>query len=63
MQTSGAHGLVYLLELFKEFKPYAWAPTCITNLYKMLANASRWSVEKKIDGEKKNDHKGEDKGH
>ena len=25
-QTSGARGLSYLLELFKEFKPYTWAP-------------------------------------
>ena len=63
MQTFGAHGPTYLLELFKEFKPYVWAPACLTNLYRMLINVTRWNAEKKIDEEENDDYKGEDEGH
>ena len=28
-----------------------------------LTNASRWNAEKKINGDEKKDHKGEDEGH
>ncbi|XXG88055.1 hypothetical protein AAC387_Pa12g0320 [Persea americana] len=35
--TSGGRGLAYLLELFREFKLYAWAPACLANLYWILA--------------------------
>ncbi|XXG76591.1 hypothetical protein AAC387_Pa08g0904 [Persea americana] len=46
-QTSGARGPAYLLELFKEFTPYVWAPVCLANLYRMLAKATWWGQDTK----------------
>ena len=40
--SSGARGLTWQLELFREFKPYAWGPACLARLYRMLARAMRW---------------------
>ncbi|XXG46971.1 hypothetical protein AAC387_Pa02g1692 [Persea americana] len=60
-QASGARGPAYLLELFKEFKPYAWAPACLANLYRMLAKATWWNREKKEGEEEGEDKKGQDK--
>lgn len=42
MNGSGSRGQAYLLELFREFKPYAWGPTCLLNLYRMLARVVKW---------------------
>ena len=70
-QTSRARGPAYLLELFKEFKPHAWGPACLANLYRMLKNATWWNKEKTEVGEEekkeqglegKNEHR-EDEGH
>ena len=71
LQTSGARGPAYLLELFKDFKPYAWAPACLANFYRMLANATRWNKEKRgvggdgknEQGEEGNNEHGEEEGH
>ncbi|XXG41516.1 hypothetical protein AAC387_Pa01g1958 [Persea americana] len=62
-QTSGARGPAYIFELFKEFKPYAWAPACLANLYRMLTNAFRWSQEKIVGGEEGDGDQGEKEGH
>ena len=62
-QTTSAHGPAFILELFKEFKPYAWAPACLANLYRMLTNASRWGSEKIVDVEEGKDKQGELEGH
>ena len=62
-QTTGARGPAYILELFKEFKPYAWAPACLANLYRMLTNASRWGPEKLVAVEEGKDKQGELEGH
>ena len=62
-QTFGARGPTYLLELFKEFKPYAWGSACLANLYRMLANTTQWNKEKAGVGEEgKNGHE-EEEGH
>ncbi|RWR91080.1 serine/threonine-protein phosphatase 7 long form [Cinnamomum micranthum f. kanehirae] len=39
--TSGSRGNAYLIELFEDFKPYAWGPACLANLYRSLTRASR----------------------
>ena len=62
-QTTGAHGLAYILKLFKEFKPYAWVSTYLANLYKMLTNVSRWDLEKIAAVEEGKDKHGELEGH
>ena len=62
-QTYGAHEPAYILELFKEFKPSAWAPTCLSNLYRMLTNAFRWSPKKIVGGEEGVGEQGEKEGH
>ncbi|RWR76322.1 cytochrome b561 and DOMON domain-containing protein [Cinnamomum micranthum f. kanehirae] len=50
VRTDIWRGPAYLLELFKEFKPYAWAPTCVGNLYRMLTKGVKWSGIKNIEG-------------
>ena len=47
--ASGSRGPAYALELFKDFKPYAWAPACLANLYRMLNKGVRWVGLKKIE--------------
>ncbi|RWR73212.1 serine/threonine-protein phosphatase 7 long form [Cinnamomum micranthum f. kanehirae] len=37
--STGTSALASLLSLFKEFKRYAWGPTCLANLYRMLSKA------------------------
>ncbi|RWR85250.1 serine/threonine-protein phosphatase 7 long form [Cinnamomum micranthum f. kanehirae] len=39
--TSGSRGNAYWIELFEDFKPYAWGPACLANLYRSLTRASR----------------------
>ncbi|RWR73353.1 serine/threonine-protein phosphatase 7 long form [Cinnamomum micranthum f. kanehirae] len=39
--TSESRGHAYLLELFETFQVYAWAPTCLANLYRTLSKANR----------------------
>ena len=53
--TSGGRGPAYLLELFKEFKPYAWAPACLANLYWILAKAVKCVKDKAEDGHQEGD--------
>ena len=48
--ASGSRGPAYLLELFREFKPYAWAPACLANLYRMLTKGVKWSGIKNTEG-------------
>ena len=62
-QTTGARGPAFIRELFKEFKPYAWAPACLANLYRMLTNASRWGPEKIVAVSEGKDKQGELEGH
>ena len=55
--SSSARGPAYLLKLFKGFKPYAWAPAYLANLYRMLAKAVQWVRDKEEggdEGKKKN---------
>ncbi|RWR97172.1 serine/threonine-protein phosphatase 7 long form [Cinnamomum micranthum f. kanehirae] len=47
--ASSSRGPAYALELFRDFKPYAWAPACLANLYKMLNKGVRWAGLKKTD--------------
>lgn len=35
--ANGLRGQRWVLELFREFKPYAWGPACLANLYRLLA--------------------------
>ncbi|RWR76234.1 protein MAIN-LIKE 2 [Cinnamomum micranthum f. kanehirae] len=35
--TSGSMGGAWILELFREFKKYAWGPACLANLYRQLS--------------------------
>lgn len=53
--TSGGRGPAYLLELFREFKPYAWAPACLANLYWILAKAVKCVKDKAEDGHQEGD--------
>ena len=62
-QTTGARGPAFILELFKEFKPYAWAPACLANLYRMLTNASWWGPKKIVAVEERKDKHCELEGH
>ena len=48
--ASGLRGPAYLLELFKEFKPYAWALACLGNLYRMLTKGVQWAGIKNTKG-------------
>ncbi|RWR76671.1 serine/threonine-protein phosphatase 7 long form [Cinnamomum micranthum f. kanehirae] len=47
--NSSSRGSAYALELFRDFKPYAWAPACLANLYRMLNKGVRWAGLKKTD--------------
>ena len=40
-KSSDARGAAWQLELFRDFKSYAWGPTCLTSLYRMLTRATR----------------------
>ena len=48
--SSDGRGPVYLLELFREFKPFAWAPACLADLYWILAKAVKCVKDKAEDG-------------
>lgn len=47
--ASGSRGPTYALELFRDFKSYAWALACLANLYRMLNKGVRWARLKKIE--------------
>lgn len=39
--NSGARGHAYLLELFEEFKWYAWGPACLACVYRSMTRATQ----------------------
>ena len=54
--SSGARGLAWQLEFFREFKPYAWGLVCIASLYIMLARTT-WLIRGGKDSEEEGEVK------
>ena len=38
--NSGAHGHAYILQLFEEFKRYAWGPACLACVYRSMTRVT-----------------------